>query len=141
MVRLIIIPTIFCFLALLMSSCNPGPPAQEEVLGKLIGRYCTDTFTLTLGEDGMYRCIKYSPAILGKVPVPESCKGTYALEQKEGQWILNYERDPNPRGINHCVFSFPVWNQEKGYLIGESTATTVKEPFEGNELTQGGCDE
>ena len=122
----------------LMVACQPKAPSIEEVKAKIIGSYCNDTYSLYI-TDETYRCVKFSPAILGSVPVPESCKGAYSLREEGGGWVLQFERDPDPRGVNHCEFSFQVWTAEKGYLIGEETVK-LRDPFDNTEIAKGGCE-
>lgn len=123
---------------LLFAACDSKAPSEEEVRTKIVGSYCNDTYSLYITDDS-YRCVRYSPAILGSVPVPESCKAKYTLSLESGIWMLKYERDPDPKGINHCEMAYPVWDANKGYLIGEETIK-LREPFDNSEIAKGGCE-
>lgn len=129
---------LICLCTSLLFACQPKAPAESEVRAKVIGNYCNDTYSMYITAE-TYRCTKYTPAILGSVPIPESCKGKYSLTLDDGTWTIQYERDPDPKGVNHCEFSYPVWSAEKGYLIGEE-AVKLREPFDNTELSKGGCE-
>ena len=132
--------TLLCFaIALLAAACQPKAPAESDVRAQLIGNYCNDTYSLYI-NDKTYRCIKYSPALLGSMPITESCEAPYSLVLEGGVWMMQYERDPDPKGINHCAYSFPVWDAEKGFVWGEN-GVKIKEPFNNSEIAKGGCED
>ncbi|MFK7971589.1 MAG: hypothetical protein AB8F95_14585 [Bacteroidia bacterium] len=135
MIRLIFTCLIASFL---FTACQPEAPAEAEIRAKIVGDYCNDTYSLYI-TDKTYRCVKYSPAILGTMPITESCESAYSLEQTDGKWVLRFERDPDPKGIQHCEFSFTVWDADKGFLLGEDRVK-IKEPFDKTDLLKGGCE-
>ncbi|MEL6649550.1 MAG: hypothetical protein AAFQ87_01970 [Bacteroidota bacterium] len=130
----------FCLLSVALFSCGPQIPTEAEVMAKIKGTYCAEKYRLVL-EDSTYRCRRFSPGIISSTPIRESCKGTYSLAMSENQWVINFNKDPRPQGIQNCERSFVIWNAEQNYLIEQEDKTIMWELFDEKPLTKGVCED
>lgn len=128
------------FLALSGCKFEPDHPGEEEVKAILAGRYCSPDFrhTMELGHDGRYLSSRTKRNPFGIGLIPERCEGSYKLLYKEDNntWVLKFETsDKNSNPFIKCKeLEILVWEEEKGYLVGDSIVTLL-EPLEKTEVT------
>lgn len=121
-----------------LSSCGPTPPSEQEIMGKIVGSFCTDNYRLEI-TDSTYRNIKRTPSVMRTGMVRESCKGKFKLEYKDDAWYINYAKDESPNAIFNCKRSYRLWSKEEEYIIGESDII-MKDLFDEQELKKSACD-
>lgn len=134
--------TLFIFsliTSLVLTGCGPNVPAESEIRAMIIGAYCSDDYRLVL-TDSTYRSTKYRKGIVSSAYNIESCKGGYELALEEGEWVIHYAKDGNPRGIANCKQTYTLWTQEGGFLIG-TESIQMKEPIDNTALVRGSCTE
>ncbi len=135
-----ILPWFSFFLILgILSACSFQAPTKTEVKELLMGRYCADKYRLVI-EDSTYTCRKLNKGILSTTLVPESCKGTYELSFENETWVVHFNKDPRPKGIQNCKRDFVVWNREEGFLIQQGEQTIMWDLFDQEVLTKGPCE-
>ena len=123
----------------IFSSCGPTVPTELEIRDKLLGRYCADKYLLVI-EDSTYRCRKLNLGVISSSLIPESCKGSYELVLENDSWVIHFNKDPRPQGIQNCKRDFVIWNKEKQYLIESNNKTIMWDLFDEQMLTKGLCE-
>lgn len=123
----------------MLSSCGPTVPTEAQVRETLMGRYCAEKYRLVI-EDSTYTCRKLSKGVLSTTLIPESCKGSYELELVDESWVIHFNKDPRPKGIQNCKRDFVIWEKEKEFLIQDGKRTIMWDLFDEKVLTKGPCE-
>jgi hypothetical protein len=128
---------------LVLASCGPTPPSEEDVRTRIMGAYCADNGNYRLElKDSTYfnRKVVMGPQGLG--PNRESCNGLYRLSLENDQWILQFEKDNRPKTVfEDCEKTMVIWTAEKGFTNGTEETITIEDLIDGKTLTKGACDD
>ena len=127
---------------LIMWSCGPTPPADEEIRSRIKGVYCSEDGSYRLEiKDSTYFNRKVEMGPLGKGPQRESCIGPYELKLEEDKWVLTFGKDARARTLfKDCGMEVVIWNKEEGFVYGDEETTTMVDLIDGTTLTKGPCE-
>jgi hypothetical protein len=115
-------------------SSTPDHPAEAEVVGILIGTYCSDEYRnrLEIKPEGRYMSKRSKKSPFGN-PITEKCEGNYSLVYNEDNnaWTLNFaDSDKSSNPFVKCkASSIEIWKGEAGYVVGKGPVKLV-EPFD-----------
>ncbi len=126
-------------IALGLWACDTPPPTEAEIHSRLMGSYCADQVSLTLGDSTYQREHRYlGPLNAGWVR--ESCKGRYTLDQDSlGSWHLRFFADEWPSGMENCAAEWVIWTTETGYAYDQGDSVNLPDPVSDAYLVKGGC--
>jgi len=124
-------------LSAIMVSCGPTVPTEAEVRARVLGEYCADSYYLELTDSTYLNRKVYSSPLSNSYR--ESCRGRFLLAFEEEQWIIRFEKDRRPQGIDNCEGEYVLWNAQDGYVHGDDENITLPDLFDNTELVKGAC--
>ncbi len=128
-------------LAILVSSCGPNVPAEQEVRTRLMGEYCEGGYRMVI-EDSTYTHRLAQPGALNAAPNYEYCSGSYTLSLKEDQWYIHFDKSISRQSslLSSCEREYLIWSPKEGYVNADGQNITMKDLFNETTLIKGSCE-